>query len=90
MATNEVLPRTPPPQQETVYPGLCLIQRQHEKRARRLGRRAFVPQPGGALAQMLLDVVNRFADRGDLLGVLVADLQLELLFQRHDQLDEIE
>src|SRR5262249_30101145 len=42
-----------------------------------------------SLAQMLLNVVSRLTDRGNLLGVFVADLELELLLQRHDQLDEI-
>src|SRR5438093_4431593 len=37
-----------------------------------------------------LDVLDGVADRVDLLGVLVADLDLERLLQRHDQLDGVE
>src|SRR5207247_2313518 len=37
-----------------------------------------------------LDVLDGVSDRVDLLGVLVADLDLERLLQRHDQLDRVE
>ena len=39
---------------------------------------------------MLRDVLGRLLNRGELLGVLVADLQAELLFEGHDQLDDIQ
>src|SRR5690606_3536426 len=42
------------------------------------------------LLQMGVDVVNRLLDVGDLLGFLVGNFALELLFQRHHQLDGIE
>src|SRR5947207_11104836 len=47
------------------------------------GRRA--PVSGVAL-----DVAHRVADRVNLLGVLVADLDLERLLERHHQLDGVE
>src|SRR5689334_6959053 len=37
-----------------------------------------------------LDVVDRLLHRGDLLGLLVRDLGLELLLQRHHQLHGVE
>ena len=43
-----------------------------------------------ALVRVVVDELDRLADRLDLLGVLVADLHVELLFQRHDHLDQIE
>src|SRR5919199_1531947 len=39
---------------------------------------------------VLVQVVHRVLDRADLLGVLVADLHVELFFERHDQLDQVE
>src|SRR5947209_10565706 len=36
------------------------------------------------------DVVDRLADSGDLLRVLVRDLDPELILELHDQLDEVE
>jgi hypothetical protein len=36
------------------------------------------------------DVVDRLLHRGDLFGVLVGDLGLELLLERHDELDRIQ
>src|SRR5215469_15033262 len=51
--------------------------------------------PAGArvrsgLAATLVDVVDGLMDGGDLLGVLVGDLDLEFLFQGHHQLDRVE
>src|SRR5262249_57769863 len=37
-----------------------------------------------------LDVVDGLTDRLDLLGLVVGDGDLELLFQLHDQLDDVE
>ncbi|SON76488.1 hypothetical protein XFF6166_180015 [Xanthomonas citri pv. fuscans] len=37
-----------------------------------------------------LDVVDRLLHRGDLLGLFVRDLALELFFQRHHQLDGVQ
>lgn len=45
---------------------------------------------GSWLVGVLVDVVYRLADRGEFLGVFVADLEAKLLLQRHDQLDQIE
>src|SRR5512139_1908684 len=42
------------------------------------------------LAAALVDVVDRLLDGGDLLGVLVRDLRLELFLERHHELDGIE
>ena len=42
------------------------------------------------MAATLVDVVDRLVDGGDLLGVLVRDLDLEFLFESHDQLDRVE
>ena len=39
---------------------------------------------------MRLDVLDRFLDARDLLGILVGDLDPELLFERHDQLHRVE
>src|SRR3954451_16631355 len=46
----------------------------------------------GPAAPLLLlrDVVDGLPDRGDLLRVLVRDLDAELVLQLHDQLDEVE
>ncbi len=45
---------------------------------------------GNRLVGVIVDIIYRLADRGDLLGVFVADLDVELFFERHDHLDEIE
>src|SRR5215208_3123960 len=37
---------------------------------------------------VLLDVLDRVLDVADLLGVLVRDLEAELLLESHDQLDD--
>src|SRR5437867_7663305 len=42
------------------------------------------------LLEVLVDVSDRVADRRDLLRVLVADLEVELLLERHDELDRVE
>src|SRR5260221_792495 len=47
-------------------------------------RRSF-PRPSG----VRLDVADSVADRMDLLGVFVADLDLERLLEGHDQLDGV-
>ena len=55
-----------------------------------------VPRPvmttrrGHFLAMLPLDVVDRLADGLDLLGLVVGDGDLELFFQLHDQLDDVE
>src|SRR5215472_15545266 len=45
--------------------------------------------PSG-LGAALVDVVDGLVDGGDLLGVLVGNLDLELLFEGHHQLDGVE
>src|SRR6516164_6297722 len=45
---------------------------------------------GSGLAAALVDVVDGLMDGGDLLGVLVGDLDLELLLESHHQLDRVE
>src|SRR5258707_343141 len=50
-------------------------------------RPSVIPGPASGVA---LDVLDRVADGVDLLGVLVADLDLERLLERHDQLDGVE
>ncbi len=42
------------------------------------------------LGGVLLDVVRGVLDGADLLGILIRDLRPELLFEAHDQLDQIE
>src|ERR1700691_1031850 len=42
------------------------------------------------LCATLVDVINRLVDGRDLLGILIRDLDLELLFQSHHQLDRIQ
>src|SRR5512145_487115 len=50
-----------------------------------------VPGAGsGLLAAMGLDVIDCLLDGGDLLGLLVRDLGLELLLERHNELDRVE
>src|SRR6476620_9092434 len=39
---------------------------------------------------MLVDVGHRIADRGDLLGRVVGDLDAEFFLESHDQLDDVE
>src|SRR6266542_3283953 len=39
---------------------------------------------------ILLDIADRVTHRGDLLRVLVGDLEVELLLEGHDQLDRVE
>lgn len=39
---------------------------------------------------VLVDVLDSVANRANLLGVLVLDLDVELLLHRHDDLDEVE
>src|SRR5688572_9650147 len=50
------------------------------------GARGRSVAPGG----VLLDVVYRLAHAADLLRVLVGDLDVEFLFERHHQLDDVE
>src|SRR6516165_8190271 len=45
---------------------------------------------GSGLAATLVDVVDGLMDCGDLLGVLVGDLDFEFLFQGHYELDRVE
>src|ERR1051326_7411354 len=40
--------------------------------------------------RVVLDVLDGVADGDDLLGVLVGDLDVEVLLERHDQLDRVE
>src|SRR5436190_4216724 len=47
------------------------------------------PAPEGGLL-VRRDVVDGLADSGDLLSVLVRDLDPELILELHDELDEIE
>src|SRR5207302_404624 len=49
-------------------------------------RRSSIRPPSG----IVLDVLDGVADRHDLLGVLVRDLDVEVLLQGHDELDRIE
>ena len=46
--------------------------------------------PRHFFASSSLDVVDRLADGLDLLGLFVGDGDLELLFQLHHQLDDVE
>src|SRR4029453_14940114 len=48
------------------------------------------PPPAAPCLRVALDVLHRIADAVDLLGVLVADLDLERLLERHAQLDGVE
>src|SRR5690606_8891895 len=53
------------------------------------GRQARRARPASRL-DVGLDVVDRLLHRGDLLGFLVGDLALELVFERHYQFDGVE
>ena len=46
--------------------------------------------PSERLGGALVDVVDGVLDGADLLGVLVGDLRPELLFEAHDELDEVQ
>src|SRR5678816_3008864 len=48
------------------------------------------PAPGPALLLVGVDVVDGVPDGLDVLGLLVRDLHLELLFHRHHQLDDVQ
>ena len=41
-------------------------------------------------ALVLVDILDRVADGGDLLGGVVRDFYPEFLFERHDELDDVE
>src|SRR5882672_899709 len=60
----------------------------------RFSATSVVPAPGRrlllAFVRVLLDVVDGFLHSRDLLGVLVGDLDAELLLEGHDQLDGVE
>src|SRR5207245_143533 len=43
-----------------------------------------------ALSRVVLDVLDRVADGHDLLGVLVGDLDVEVLLESHDELHRVE
>ena len=45
---------------------------------------------GSGFVAAIVDVLDCLLDRGDFLGVLIGNLDLEFLFQSHDQLDGIE
>src|SRR5437667_12485337 len=45
---------------------------------------------GSTILGVVLDVLDGVADGHDLLGVLVRDLEVEVLLQGHDELDGIE
>src|SRR2546425_12001219 len=49
-----------------------------------------LPLLSGVLAYVGFDVFHRLAHRGNLLGVLVRDLNTELLFQGHHELHHVE
>src|SRR6267378_3648881 len=44
----------------------------------------------GAPSRILLDVLDRVADGHDLLGILVGDLDVEMLLESHDELNRVE
>ena len=48
-----------------------------------------VGNPKGS-ALVVVDVLDRVRNGGDLLGRIVRDLDTKLFFERHDQLDDIE
>src|SRR4029450_1387977 len=52
----------------------------------RRGSPALTTRPSG----VVLDVLDGVADRHDLLGVLVGDLDVEMLLQGHNELDRVE
>src|SRR3989441_11512271 len=49
-----------------------------------------LPLLSGVLAHVGFDVFHRLAHRGNLLGILVRDLNAELLFQGHHELHHLE
>src|SRR5581483_1651763 len=49
-----------------------------------------VKRPAGPLLEVLLDVLQGVAHGVDLLRVLIRDLEVEFLLERHDQLDKVE
>jgi hypothetical protein len=62
------------------------------RRAARRANAALAGKRGGrsALGAPIVDVVDRLLDGGDLLGFFIRDLDLELLFEGHDQLNGIQ
>src|SRR5580698_2632453 len=52
--------------------------------------RAGCTQRESSLVTALVDVLDGLLDRGDLFGVLIRNLDLELLLQSHHQLDSVE
>src|SRR5688572_4410332 len=54
---------------------------------RRFSQRRQMADP---LALVLLDIVDRVLDGADLLGRVVGNFDTEFLFERHDQLDDVE
>jgi hypothetical protein len=52
---------------------------------------AYVPgRPGLLFLRVRFDVLDRFLDAGDLLGVVVGNFDPELFFERHDELHRVE
>src|SRR5690606_16699030 len=49
-----------------------------------------VARGGASGSLVLVDVGDRVTDGADLFGFLIADLEIELLLHRHDDLDEVE
>src|SRR3990172_7838364 len=48
------------------------------------------PRRDAPLSRLLFDVADGVSDRGDLLRVLIRDLEAELLLERHHQLHRVE
>src|SRR5579883_3339906 len=82
-----ILRRVPPPQPRgspPANPARIL-------RARRPKVAALEPAAGlSGLVAPLVDVLDRLVNRGDLLGILVRNLDLELLLESHHELDRVE
>src|SRR4051794_13112629 len=58
--------------------------------ARGLAGTAVSRRAGKVSGLVRLDIIDGVADRGDLLGGVVRDLDPEFLFEGHDELDDVE
>ena len=103
LGSNRVIGPTPdrPSQTARQYSGDRVAHRRHRPepghddpclaavRSHRPPPASLAPRTPGVLG-VLLDVLDRVADRRDLLGVLVGDLDVELLLERHHELHRVQ
>src|SRR5262245_61743412 len=82
----------PTPSGETKPTPVSTTRRRSGKLKRRVGSRgrSVAAERSVLVPGVLLDVLDGVLDGADLLGVLVRDLDPELLLERHYQLDDVE